>query len=267
VLGSARAVTRQVNGQWQVVARHDFMPFGEEVAPPTPPQDKRLFTGKERDNETGLDYFGARHNRPEVGRFTSVDPLTELQIALFEPQRWNRYVYVGNRPLRLVDPDGRGWASALFKVGKAVIKGGSIATEFYGIVDDGRTVIGEDSSLGERAWAVASLASEVMSPVSVKDAKGILSFAIRHSDAIEPAIEFTGRKSIRRGLEELSGGAVAGAHAHHMLPVEFGLEFSKRWGANVNDPKYGAWWNAQDHLRNHKRYTGVSEERMLTRRL
>ena len=81
-VGSVRAVTKQVNGQWQVVARHDFMPFGEDVAPPTPPQDKRLFTGKERDHETGLDYFGARHNRAGVGRSTSVDPLTEPQIAL-----------------------------------------------------------------------------------------------------------------------------------------------------------------------------------------
>ena len=52
-LGSVRAVTKQVNGTWQVVARHDYMPFGEEgVAPPSPPPDKRLFTGKERDNET-----------------------------------------------------------------------------------------------------------------------------------------------------------------------------------------------------------------------
>ena len=34
-IGSVRAVTKQVNGQWQVVTRHDFMPFGEEVAPPS----------------------------------------------------------------------------------------------------------------------------------------------------------------------------------------------------------------------------------------
>ncbi len=62
VLGSVRAVTKQVNGQWQVVARRDYMPFGEEVAPPSLPQEKRLFTGKERDHETGLDYFEARYS-------------------------------------------------------------------------------------------------------------------------------------------------------------------------------------------------------------
>jgi RHS repeat-associated protein len=104
-LGSVRAVTKHVNGQWQVVARHDFMPFGEEVAPPTPPQDKRLFTGKERDNESGLDYFEARYLRAEQGRFGTVDPLTASQ-RVTDPQSFNRYSYVLNNPLRFLDPDG-----------------------------------------------------------------------------------------------------------------------------------------------------------------
>ncbi len=106
-LGSVRAVTKQVNGTWQVVARHDYMPFGEEVAPPTPPQGKRLFTGKERDNETGLDYFEARHLMAGLGRFTTVDPAMVIEENLVDPQRWIRYVYVRNSPLRFRDPDGR----------------------------------------------------------------------------------------------------------------------------------------------------------------
>ncbi len=106
-LGSVRAVTKQVNGTWQVVGRHDFMPFGEEVAPPIPPQDKRLFTGKERDNETGLDYFEARYHRAELGRFTTLDPGLKMKEALLIPQRWNRYAYAWNSPLRFIDPDGR----------------------------------------------------------------------------------------------------------------------------------------------------------------
>lgn len=106
-LGSVRAVTKQVNGQWQVVARHDFIPFGEEVAPPPAPADKRLFTGKERDTETGLDYFQARYLRVAVGRFTTVDPIMAIERNLLDPQQWNRYTYVTNNPLRYVDPDGR----------------------------------------------------------------------------------------------------------------------------------------------------------------
>jgi RHS repeat-associated protein len=105
-LGSVRAVTKVVNGQTQVVSRHDFKPFGEEVAPQTPPVDKRLFTGKERDAETGQDYFGARYYPADLGRFTTIDPVQTWEENLADPQRWNRYAYVRNNPLRWVDPTG-----------------------------------------------------------------------------------------------------------------------------------------------------------------
>jgi RHS repeat-associated protein len=104
-LGSVRAVTQRVNGVLQVT-RHDFMPFGEEVAPPTASQDKRLFTGKERDSETGMDYFGARYCRSGIGQFTTIDPLMTIDDNLVDPQRWNRYAYARNNPLRYTDPTG-----------------------------------------------------------------------------------------------------------------------------------------------------------------
>ena len=91
----------------QVVSRHDFLPFGEEWNPPANAKEKKLFTGHERDAETGLDYFGARYYRPQVGRFTTIDPLQTTSENLADPQRWNRYAYVRNNPLRWVDPDGR----------------------------------------------------------------------------------------------------------------------------------------------------------------
>ncbi len=103
-LGSVRAVTNQ---QGQVIRRHDILPFGEELQPTVPPPDKPLFTGKERDAETGLDYFGARYQRAGVGRFTTVDPAMTLDKNLADPQRWNRYAYARTNPLRWVDPDGR----------------------------------------------------------------------------------------------------------------------------------------------------------------
>ena len=64
-----------------VVARHDYLPFGEEIAAGSagrnsqwgPGNDSvnQKFTGKERDQETGLDYFGARYYGSALGRFTS----------------------------------------------------------------------------------------------------------------------------------------------------------------------------------------------------
>ena len=67
--------------------------------------DAALFTSKERDAETGLDYFGARYMSSAQGRFTSPDPLMGSANVL-NPQSWSRYSYGLNNPLRYSDPLG-----------------------------------------------------------------------------------------------------------------------------------------------------------------
>ena len=64
------------------------------------------FTGKERDAETGLDYFGARYMSAAQGRFTSPDSPFADQFTS-NPQSWNLYSYTRNNPLKYVDPDGQ----------------------------------------------------------------------------------------------------------------------------------------------------------------
>jgi RHS repeat-associated protein len=62
-------------------------------------------TGKERDAESGNDYFGARYYASSMGRFMSPDPL--LNSGRPEnPQTWNRYAYSRNNPLTNIDPTG-----------------------------------------------------------------------------------------------------------------------------------------------------------------
>jgi RHS repeat-associated protein len=102
-LGSVRGVTDQTGA---VIERHDYLPFGDEVNPPGA-SNPRQFTGKERDTETGMDYFGARYFSGERGRFSTIDPIFTWQDNLTDPQRWNRYAYARNNPVRYVDPDGR----------------------------------------------------------------------------------------------------------------------------------------------------------------
>ncbi|MCC7124599.1 MAG: hypothetical protein IT178_07110 [Acidobacteria bacterium] len=102
-IGSVRTTTDAAGA---VIARYDFLPFGEAWDPPTNP-DQRQFAGKSRDAETGLDYFAARYYASLTGRFTTVDPVLNIDAALTDPQRWNRYTYALNRPLVMVDPDGR----------------------------------------------------------------------------------------------------------------------------------------------------------------
>jgi len=76
-------------------------------------------SGKERDAETGLDYFGARYLSSAQGRWTSPDP-TYLSVNAFNPQSWNRYSYVLNNPLLYVDPMGLWelYAEDLYKIKK-----------------------------------------------------------------------------------------------------------------------------------------------------
>ena len=102
-IGSVRMVTTSTQA---IKERHDFWPFGEEWAPPASPVSVMKFAGKERDTETGLDYFGARYYRGNSGRFMGVDPIQGFPKL---PQSWNRYAYALNNPFRYIDPDGMLW--------------------------------------------------------------------------------------------------------------------------------------------------------------
>ncbi len=64
------------------------------------------FTGKERDAESGLDYFGARYYGSSMGRFSSPDPSGLVFADPTNPQSFNLYGYVQNNPLINIDPNG-----------------------------------------------------------------------------------------------------------------------------------------------------------------
>jgi RHS repeat-associated protein len=70
------------------------------------------FTGKERDTESGLDYFGARYYASTMGRWLSPDwsasPEAVPYSHLDNPQSLNLYGYVLNNPLSKPDLDGHG---------------------------------------------------------------------------------------------------------------------------------------------------------------
>jgi RHS repeat-associated protein len=136
-LGSPRVVT---NASGAVVSRHDYLPFGVELGVGAGGRtagmgfgvvdgNRKKFTSKERDNETGLDYFEARYYASTQGRFTSVDPENyQAMRDLSDPQSWNAYAYVNNNPLLRVDPDGKGFWDKL----KNLFEGnGWISTETH----------------------------------------------------------------------------------------------------------------------------------------
>ncbi|MBK7804458.1 MAG: RHS repeat-associated core domain-containing protein [Chloracidobacterium sp.] len=117
-LGSPR-INTDVTGA--VTSRHDYHPFGEEMATTQRTSGlgyaddtvRKQFTGYERDGETDLDFAQARMFGSGLGRFTSPDPILS-SASLGEPQSWNRYSYVLNNPLVFTDPTGMFiWTKAL----------------------------------------------------------------------------------------------------------------------------------------------------------
>ena len=117
-LATPRMVLDQT-GSLANMKRHDYLPFGEELFAPTSGRSaaqgyaggdgvRQQFTQYERDSETQLDYAKARFFSSIQGRFISPDPLLASGRPAV-PESWNRYTYVLNNPLALVDPDGLDW--------------------------------------------------------------------------------------------------------------------------------------------------------------
>ncbi len=83
----------------------EYLPYGELfIQQKAGDWDTRYkFTGKERDSETGFDYFGARYYSSGLSIWLSVDPLS-IKYPSTSP-----YMYVGGHPTMVIDPDGRDW--------------------------------------------------------------------------------------------------------------------------------------------------------------
>ncbi len=147
-LGTPRMVFDKT-GSLATTKRHDYLPFGEELFAGTGGRTtaqgyvgdniRQKFTSKERDNETGLDYFLARYYSSIQGRFTSGDPASLELRHLVNPQDLNRYAYVANNPLKFIDPDGEEKIQVIIQT---FIPDKSVTAA-------GRTFEGDDRSAGE----------------------------------------------------------------------------------------------------------------------
>lgn len=142
-LGSADIVT---NASGTIENESDYYPFGgERVVSQSVTDQNYKFTGKERDAESGLDYFGARYYSSLTSRWLTPDwsaSAEPVPYADFEdPQSLNQYGYVRNNPMSQVDKDGHdpliggilgagaGAGYILFKTGMVYFTGkGSIPT-------------------------------------------------------------------------------------------------------------------------------------------
>jgi RHS repeat-associated protein len=98
-LGSSGVVT---DASGSVVEETGFYPFGHARQAFTPRliEDPYQYNQKERDRESGLDYFGKRFYNSMIGRWISPDPLEEQGGSL------NLYSFVNENPMTHYDPNG-----------------------------------------------------------------------------------------------------------------------------------------------------------------
>lgn len=111
--GSPRLIT---NAQGSVIARHDYLPFGDDVLNSvgmrTPGQGyggieaaRQKYAGMETNEATAMAHTLWRQYDSLSGRWTAPDPYRG-SISIQNPQSLNRYSYVDNDPINMVDPAG-----------------------------------------------------------------------------------------------------------------------------------------------------------------
>ena len=151
--GTPLAVTGS-NGA--VVWRGYYEPFGNEYAIQGTIGNDIRFAGNMKDDETGLNYFGARYLDSTLGRFHAPDPVAPVDAKtgkvngtiLAEPQRLNPYAYGLNGPGRYVDEKGS-WALAInvggavggivHPLGDNIYVGGAVG-RYFGTSEDGHGI-------------------------------------------------------------------------------------------------------------------------------
>jgi RHS repeat-associated protein len=190
-IGSTRVVTD--SGGWPV-SSDVYYPFGQEAIP-TADNNHYKFTGKERDTESGLDYFGARYYSSTMGRWMSPDwadkPEAVPYSQLDNPQSLNLYGYVNNNPLSKADKDGHCPWCVLATVGGAALGG------------------------AEEGGALGSLGGPVGAGIGIVAGAlggGILAYEHFHQDAPASGTE-QGRDAQGKFLPKQAGQTAPGADA------------------------------------------------------
>jgi RHS repeat-associated protein len=203
-LGTPRVIT---DSSGAVTARHDYLPFGEEIqandtdtsVPRKTTQGyvvdniKQKFTQYERDDETGLDFAQARYYSSSQGRFTTVDPLMASANSS-HPQSWNRYSYTFNNPLNFIDPTGERTSTHTDKDGRVL-----------SVIDDGDLNIYRhndvDASSGEERVVSVYPDQPLVETVGQTEHWDEFRAHADYSGAIQPEVAKGARIAFRQSFE------------------------------------------------------------------
>jgi len=199
------------DAQGNILNESDFYPWGGELQFLANDSNHYKFTGKERDAETGLDYFDARYYSNGLGRFITPDwsavPVPVPYADLTDPQTLNLYGYVRGLPTTRADLDGHDWWDE--------VKG---------------TAIGTVNFVGHAAKGIAISAIPVYGPKVVAD--GIVSsvtvaaqdYYNKGASGVMNEVLDQGPQGAMEIVTEavLTGGLAASGRVDGVMPESFG---------------------------------------------
>ena len=189
----------------------EFAPFGQELdtvpyyfsnSATNGSANRYRFTGKERDFESGLDYFGARHYSSNLGRFISPDWASKPEAVpysdLADPQSLNLYGYVRNNPLSKADKDGHDCCDVLpskeeVSAALASVEAASVAVG-HGIAAGAGAAVGAVGLAAQQIFAPQALGD----PAETKFLADQRSQGEHHETSPEPQVA-TGGAGARQG--------------------------------------------------------------------
>jgi RHS repeat-associated protein len=180
------------------------------------------YTGKERDTESGNDYFGARYYASSMGRWMSPDE--SLDGAIMElPQTWNKYSYEYNRPTYGTDPDGRcppcvgaligGVVQGGFDLGKQLYNnGGSFSKVSWGEVGANTVGGAVAGTIAVMTGGTSLVASALVGDVAAGVTGNVIGGAV--TGALDPNTPSDEVMSVGSVSSDALSGFVGGAGGH-----------------------------------------------------
>ena len=206
-LGSVRVTVDQSGNP---VGYDDYYPFGKRMPGRSNntanPHDAYKFTGKELDQEDGIDleYFGARYYDPEIGRFLSVDPMAENFPEV------GPYTYAHNNPILRIDLFGMADTTYLAFSPPAVVTGkrekSNIFYHIYGAYYNFRSYSRKHPSTNIFPFITPlGLAEESGAELEGAAASNLSNEALSQSEKVDNAIQFI-KDNIEQDKVEYRGG-------------------------------------------------------------
>ena len=187
-------------------------------------------TGKERDTETGNDYFDARYYSSNLGRFMSPDWAAKEQpvpyATLDDPQSLNLYSYVKNNPLSRADADGHCPDACVVEGGAAVLVTAGLAVT--AVVAGTAAYLHTDS--GQRSFSTFTSGVSDSFSSNASAIKNTVTGWFSKSTANAPAAAIPDDANVVRGGSGAPGGAnspegiAAGTGTHPSGVTGFSVE-------------------------------------------